>query len=534
MIENKRIKNWGFLISLFILFLVSPLKVHAADSLSLVGDSAISLGSTIKYDIVLNLDNATTLVTGFSTDVNYDSTVLTLSKIELGTDWNGSTTPVASGKTITFDSDSGVTGKTKVATLVFKVNSSATSNSAYITLKAPSYSYKNVTDGSDTMKNLNEISKTLAVKSSDNTLKALKVNGVLVEGFSSDIYEYEVSVESKVETAKILATTNSTKATLKAGSGNRTVTLNYGSNVVNVIVVSESGLEQTYTINITREDTRSTDTTLSSITVDGVSIPNFKSSTYKYTVKKYKTEGVSIVGITNDPKATVVVTQPPKVIIGENTYVLTVTSENGDSAVYTVIINNIDTNISKKLKTLSIHGYSIDFDKNNNRYEIRYNKKKFKELHVYFSTVASSDEVTATLSPDINNDAEALSKLRAGDEITVTITGIDGESVEYTIVIVNDNRISFFLILELFIMAVVVVVIIIIYRKRKKEKTKPRKSVKKDSTSKPKEKVTEKSEKKKKRFSIYEDEYEEVEVEVDDADDYSATKELTDEELNLK
>ena len=532
MIKSERIKIWGYLFSLFLLVLFTPFKVNALQGVSLVGEGSVSPGATVKYNVVLNANEATTVVTGFNTTVTYDSNVLTLNSVELGTNWTGNTESIPSGKTISFKNGTGAVGQTTVATFVFKVSLTATANSATISLKS-TYSYKDV-DGSDTIVGLEDFTKKLTVKSSDNTLKALKVNGVMVEGFSPNIYEYDINVESSVEQAKILATPNSTKATFAPNSGNRTVDLMYGSNVVTVVVNSESGVAQTYTLNITREDTRSTDTTLSSITVDGIAIPNFKSSIYKYTVKKYKTEGVIIVGTPNDEKATVKVVPPANVIVGENTYLLIVTSENGDFATYTVVINNIDTPISKKLKNLSIPNYDIDFDKNNNRYEIRYDKKKMENLRIYFTTVAGEDEVTAVLSPDVNNDPEAKANLKPGDVITITVTGIDDESSEYTIVIVEDTRVSFFLVLELFIITILVIIIVIVYTKRKKNAPKTKKTTnktKKDSKGSKDSKTTTKP--KKKKFSIYEDEYEEVEVEVEDDLD-SDTKELSAEDLNLK
>ena len=534
--RDKGIKKWGFFVSLFALFLMFPARVSALQEVIISGDDAISPGTTVNYTIVLNSDDET-IITGFSTNINYESSVLTLSKIELGEGWSGDTASVATGKNISFTSESGVSGNTTIATLVFKINANATSNKAYITLAAPNFNYNDV-DGSQTYGSLDTYTKNLNVKSSDNKLTSIKVNGKTIEEFSSDVYEYDVVVGSSSEVATILATTKSSKATFKEGSGNRDVSLNYGSNVVEVIVVSESGLEQKYTLNITREDTRSTDTTLSDIKIDGESVANFKSSTYKYTVKKYKVTSVEVVGVANDANATVVVTPPQSVVIGENSYVITVTSENGESATYTVVIDNIDSNINKKLKTLSVKGYNIDFDKNNTNYEISYNKEKFKDLHIYFTTVSSSDEVTAVLSPDVNNDSEALANLKPGDEITILVTGIDNETATYTILITEDNRINFFLFLEVFIMIVIVIAFIIIRAKRKKDKNKPKvvKQVKDkaktgdDSVPKKTEaKSNKKQEPKKRRFSIYEDEYEEVEV-----DDDSATKELSKEELKLK
>lgn len=512
--ENKGIKKWGFLFVLLMMCLLPSIRVNADSEqvLSLVGDDAISPGATISYKVDITSNDAT-VITGFSSPITYDSSVLTLAKMELGTGWSGKTVSVPTGNTISFTSEAGVTGNTTVATLIFKVNATATSNTAYITLSGATFNYK---DGEGTaMKSLAPVTKNLKVKSSDNTLTGIKVNGKTIEEFSSDILEYNVNVESKIETVKIQATTHSSKATFKEGFGNREVPVNYGGNVVTIVVVSESGVEKTYTLNIVREDTRSTDTTLSSITVDGVVVPNFKSSTYKYTVKKYKAETVSIVGVTNDENATVVVTPPAKVVVGENTYILTVTSENGDTSTYTVVINNIDTAINKKLKTLSIQGYDIEFDKNNYRYEINYNKEKFDDLRIYFAPAGNSDEVKATLTPDINNDKEALKKLKPGDVLTIKIEGIDGETAEYTIVILKDNRISFYLVLELFIIFVFIIIVVVVSKKRKKEELKSGRKTTKNKDTKPK----------KKRFSIYED---------DEEADLENTKELTTEELKTK
>jgi len=569
MIKNKRIKKWGYLISLFVLFLLLPFNVFAAKhSMDVTGDNAVSPGTTVTYIIELKPDGKV-LSTDFSTTLSYDSSVLTLNKIEPGSGWEGKSSSVSSNSTIKFSSKQGVVGNTIVAKLVFKVKADVTSNTAYINLTNATFTYREAkeevpevlppennnenenngtsgdgTEGNNSASNnitsdsfneeseigtLSPVEKKLTVKSSDNSLTNIKINGDSIEEFDSNVYEYDVTVDSKIEVAKITATTRSSKATLKLGNGNRDVTLNYGSNVVKIVVVSESGKEQIYTINITREDTRSTDTTLQSLKVDGVELSNFKSSIYKYTVKKYKASNIEIVGVPSDNNAKVVVTPPQKLEIGQNTYLITVTSEKGEVATYTVIIDNTDKTVNKKLKTLSIKGYDIDFDKNNNRYEISYNKTKFKDLHIYYSTVGSNDEVKAVMSPDINNNSEALSKLKVGDEITITITGIDGESTEYTIVITKDKRVSFFLILEILIIIILVVVIIVVANKRKKEKENPKNVTKKVDVKKENDKKnsSNKDKTKKRRFSIYEDDDFEEE-------DLSATKELTDEELNLK
>lgn len=532
MIKDKRIKKWGYLIGLFVLFVIAPFRVNALQELVVNGDDSISPGATVKYNIELNSDDLTT-ITNFSTDIYYESSVFTLTGVESGETWDcGEAGNIVSGGKVTCNNP-GMIGNSTVATLVFKVNSTSTSNYSYITLRGTTYTYLDETQAS-AITQLEEITKDLSVKSSDATLADIRINDVSIEEFASDVYEYDINIDPTLDVASISATPNSSKAKFKTDMGNRDITLNYGSNVVDLVVISESGLEQLYRLNITREDTRSTDTTLSSLTVDGVSVENFRSNVYKYNVIKYKLGVLDIVGTPNDEKATVTVTPPTTIVPGDNNYIVTVTSENGNTANYTIIVNNVVDSINKKLKNLSVKGYDIDFDKNNNIYEISYNKTKFKDLHIYFTTVSNNDLVTAVLEPDINNDNDALSKLKPGDVITITVTGIDGESVEYTITITEDNRVNFFLVLELFLMAVIIIVVAIVLNNRKKNanKKKTTKTVAKNDDKTKTTKSTSKDTKpKKKKFSIFEEDDEE---ENEKEEDLEATKELSKEELNLK
>lgn len=558
--NNKRITNWGFIIGLFILFLTPNFFVDAKQTVKISGDEALTPNTTIKYDIVIESDDDT-LIKGFKSDVIFDTNVLTLDSIELASGWDGETDTGSSPQKVSFNNAVGVTGNFKVATLVFKTKSDIKTKTTEIKLEGALCIYQSVEDEETTVDASKPFDETTSInvkiRSTDNTLSDLKVNDETIKDFSSTTYEYDISVPTNVETLTLTAVPNSKTATLKNGSGNRTVNLDYGSNVFVVTVISESGTERNYTINVTREDGRSTDTTLTSISVDGKEISNFKSTTYKYNLKKYQlTLETSITATTHDALAKYVVNAPKEIIEGDNVYTIVVTSEKGQTATYTIVITNITTQINKKLNILSVKGYDIDFDRNNNRYEIMYNKNKFKDLHVYYTTIASSDEVTTTLNPDVNNDSEVLSYLKPGDVITITITGIDGESVVYTIAIVKDTRVSFYLIFEVIAIVIIIIIIIIvaIIRNSKKKRSKVNsanykttKVVKKPKEEVPPKRREDKNKKqtsnsavpivetpKKKRFSIFEDEYEEVEVTDDEDDEYSTTKELTDEDLNLK
>lgn len=513
--RNKGIKKWGFLVVLFVMFMIFPGRVNAIQELYINGDDSVTPGAEFKYKIELNSDDLTA-ITNFTTNVYFESSVFTLKGLQTNDLWVcDELSNKDSGTQVSCNSETGVVGNSVVVELVFEVNSNINSNFSYITLRDSKYTYTDEL-GVLATPQFDELTKDIAIKSNDATLSDIKINDISIEGFASNIYEYDINVDPTLDVANIVATFNNAKASFKEGYGNQEVVLNYGSNVIDLIVISESGIEQLYRLNLTREDTRSTDTTLSGLTIDGVSLPNFRSNLYKYNLIKYQLETLDIVGIPNDEKSTVTVVPPEMIQAGDNSFIVVVTSEKGNTANYTIIVRNIVEPISKKLKNLSVKGFDIDFDKNNNRYEIPYNKEKFKDLHIYYSTVSSSDLVTAVLSPDVNNDFNALSNLKPGDEITVTITGIDGESVLYTIVILEDNRISFFLVLEVLLMIIIILVVAIVLNRRKKNNNKKQVIVKKV------EKESDSDVKKKKKFSIFEE------------DDLSVTKELTEEELKLK
>ncbi len=470
----KKVSIKGLIISIFVLLM--PLFAYAETTVTIDGATSVSPGDEVEFTIKLS-ELQVGVANTFNAEVNFDTNVLTFKEIKPTGKWITTSTAGSSPKAISIACEDSDCGK-EVGKLVFKVKDKPKATTAKIT-------FKNVNiDLAGEIEQKEEITKSITIKSSDATLSSIKVNDVQIDGFAADTYTYDVSVTGDVATAKITTTTTSSKATYKTGFGPRTVNLEYGNNTIKITVISESGTELTYDINITREDTRSSDATLSGITIDGTALDTFKSNKYKYTVKKYKAETVKIEAITNDPNAKAEVQGPEKLLAGENEFKIVVTSEKGEKATYTVIINNLDKNISKMLKSLTIKGYNINFDKNNYQYKINYNRTKFEDLKIYFTTVSPDDEVSVVMKPDINNNKDLIKDLHPGDEIEIVITGIDGESSKYTIVIEKDKRVSFFLIFELFLIFVILIVIAVIWIKRKKEENKEVTPVKVDKEEK--------------------------------------------------
>lgn len=88
------------------------------------------------------------------------------------------------------------------------------------------------------------------VKSSDNTLSGLSIEGIKLE-FSNEKLEYQFEVPYDLQNIKITATPNDSKATI-IGNGN--YNLEIGGNNFIIKVTAEDGSIKEYKINITRKE----------------------------------------------------------------------------------------------------------------------------------------------------------------------------------------------------------------------------------------------------------------------------------------
>ena len=114
-----------------------------------------------------------------------------------------------------------------------------------------------VSDGSGNPANLGAKSIKINVtapreKSNDNNLKSLNVTGFeLSPEFDKDVQVYLATVPEGTKNIEIKATANSPYATV-TGAGN--IDLEEGTNAINIVVKSETGIEKIYTINIDVKD----------------------------------------------------------------------------------------------------------------------------------------------------------------------------------------------------------------------------------------------------------------------------------------
>ena len=470
----------GFLKTNLMIFLLIgicfPKLVLAIDTSTLEGPDLSSPGETISYDIKVN---ASTTIDEYSATLTYETSILEFIGIENKNNWRGNNSISSSPVELSFSHENGITGETVIATLKFKVKSDVTKADTLLTLEG-----RAVTQEDDTINNLGKVSKTLAIKSTDNTLKDLKLNGKTIVNFSPNTYSYSMQVEAITTSATIDATLNSQTASFVDKYGPRSIQLDYGENVIEIKVKAASNDEVTYVINVTRLDNRGTNNDLKSLILNSVKVKlNFDKDVLEYKIKTYKLTSIDVEAVAVDSKATVKIESPEEIVIGENIVNIIVTSEDGNEKTYKLILNNVDYDIDTSLKDIEIFGLDeeFDFDPKIFDYEIRY-KLKYKDSIVVKPVINTIDEDVKVDEPLLEKTS---SSIEAGSVIQIRVYATDGTESMYTITFVKDTRINFFFLLALAIFIILLIIFIkLLINNKKENKEKKEKNIEK---TKPKE-----------------------------------------------
>lgn len=478
------------LFCLVTIVMLLPMMVFAKDDIEIDFDGVqyAKPGDIVAYDIKMEVADTVT-VTGFKANIEYDSTILEYQDAVVKQDsgWKKEKNDTTN---LYFSVEDGINGTTTVATVSFKIKGSAKKQTTKIILKdievitvdeAGDPGYKHISDTEE---------EQLSIKSTDNTLKDLKVDGMTLEDFKSDVTDYKFIVDSDVDKIDVKATLNDTTATFVEEYNSREVELEYGENEVLIKTKSESGDIKVYKIIITREDDRNTNNNLKEVIINSGKIKlKLSKSKVDYTVKTYKLKELDVEAIPVDPKATVEVEIPSEIVVGENIVVIKVISETGEEKLYSITFENSDTSIDTKLKTLYVKGFDIDFDKNTMVYEIVYNRFHRRGLEIKPVTVSGDDLVEYVIYYNGTKLEEVDNlQLKIGDKYEIQVhplgmeEGDESETSTYTITIVKDTRISFYLLLEILIAIILSILITIqIFKKRKNDRIRQSRKEKKNN-----------------------------------------------------
>jgi hypothetical protein len=271
---------------------------------------------------------------GVSGIVNFDSNALTLVSA-VGT--NGFT--VTNGSKLVADSVEGKSDAFNFATLTFK----ATANFVVGTSTSISFTGTKASDGSSDFSGSDaSVSISMsAPKSTNNYLSSLSVSGATIN-FDKNTLSYKVIVENSVASVTLSASTEDPKASV---SGIGTKTLKDYSNVFNIVVAAENGTKKTYSVNVVRKDASgnagalSKNNNLATLTITGFEL-SFSTDKLDYALEVDNTvTQVEVKATVADTYAKMVISNSESLVVGNNTLTVTVTSENGDVKVYTVIVN---------------------------------------------------------------------------------------------------------------------------------------------------------------------------------------------------
>ena len=270
-------------------------------------------------------------------------------------------------------------------------------------------------------------------KSSNNNLKGISINGAALSGFSAAKTSYDLG-QTTDKSITIAATAEDSKAKV-SGTGSKT--LSYGRNTFKVTITAENGATKSYSITVTRPDNRSKDNTLTDLDVSPLGIKFNKNKTSYSVNAEHDVDSIKITAKTNDSKATVTGIGTKKLNNYVNTFIVTVTAENGSKKNYTIKVIRKDEEgnlgfVSKDntLKNITIEGYEIQFEKDTLEYSI-----EVDNLIETINITAVTNHDAATYEVSGNN------KLKVGLNIVkINVTAESGDIKTYSINVTRKNN----------------------------------------------------------------------------------------------
>ncbi len=309
-------------------------EIMAADfTTSISGSTGIASGGTIT--LTFKATSASNLI-GLKATLNYDK-----DKLELVSSNGSNGFNLTVGTNIVVDSTDGKSGTFTYATLKFKAKANFKIGESTIV------SITNVT-GTSNMKTVSGgTSKiTIKMKSTDNNLDDLKIDGKTITNFKSSTTNYKITVNNDVSTINITASPSSALATVK---GTGTKKLNIYNNSFKIIVTAENGSTKTYTLNVIRLDknglsfAQSNNNTLKSLTIDGYEL-DFVSNVNEYSLSvNNEISKLNVTAIANDTKSKVEISNTD-LVVGMNEITITVEAEDGSINKYVLKVKRTDDN----------------------------------------------------------------------------------------------------------------------------------------------------------------------------------------------
>ena len=186
---------------------------------------------------------------------------------------------------------------------------------------------------------------------------------------------------------------------------------------------SSSSSSSANTKPVVPEVVKSSDTSLTKVTIDEENIPVMDNMTYTTTK-----ESVMILAVANDSKATVNYTKNPNLIIGENGIDIKVTAENGNVKNYKLVITREKILSDNKNIKIFVAGKEVTFH-------------LFKSDAIHIPYDEEKIDITYELE-DLNAHVEIIGNenLQVGhNEVIVRVTAENGETQDYMLVVEKEE-----------------------------------------------------------------------------------------------
>lgn len=298
-------------------------------------------------------------------------------------------------------------------------------------------------------------------RSTNNNLSSLTISSGTIN-FNAATTSYTLTVGKDITSMTVGASLADSKASFVSGYGPRTVNLNVGNNDILIKVNNEKGETKTYTLKVIKEDPRSAVNTLKTLTISSGTL-NFQKDILEYkTTVPYNIIKMDVTYEASDPKAKVEVTGNDNFIVGDNTILIKVTAENETVKEYKIIVTRQEEGAAtlsnnSYLKSLSVGGYDLNFNKKTLEYNLTIKKEKALDI------TALPEEKTSKVKIIDNTD------LSNGSVIRIIVTSEEGSSREYQINIKVQDNLTLFIYIGLGSLVLVLIIILIIVKAKKKK-----------------------------------------------------------------